>query len=107
MKRYLFLAATMFACCTPVSAGVISNLLAGAQPGNLTFEDLSREAFIDIDNSGFLGAGDALIGYAKIETTFNPSTNAGNQIYAVFSQTFDVNSFIAQPVGTSRTRYSS
>lgn len=106
MKRFMFLAAALLMCGSQASAGVVMSRLEAAQPGNLTLEDLSREAFIDVNDNGILDAGDALVGYAQIETTISPSNPAGNQIYAVFSQTFDPLTFTSVAIG-SNTRYSS
>ena len=87
------------------SAGSMLSRLAGAQPGNLTLEDGSREQFVDVSGDGFLGAGDALVGFAQIERTFNPSTSTTNNLYAVFSQTFDSATFDSATTPFGMTRY--
>jgi len=57
-------------------------------PGVLNvFEDNSREAFIDLDNSGTVSIGDVLIGFVRIDNKTTPDNfNINNQIYAIFSQ---------------------
>jgi hypothetical protein len=51
------------------------------------FEDNSREAYFDANNSGFFDAGDVLVGYLRIEQRTAPSVqDTGNTLYAVFSQ---------------------
>lgn len=54
-----------------------------------TFEDQSREAFVDVNNDGAVGPGDVMVGFARIDDHF-PLVGGvgatGNRIYAIFSQ---------------------
>jgi PEP-CTERM motif-containing protein len=51
------------------------------------FEDNSREAFIDVDNSGNVSIGDVLIGFIRIDNKSAPNAIAfNNNVYAIFSQ---------------------
>jgi len=80
--------ALQFAVASSAQAGSFLSRLAAASPSNLSMLDDSREFFFDANLDGFLGAGDALVGYAKVGTTTPPSNPTGNTLYAVFSQTF-------------------
>lgn len=51
------------------------------------FEDNSREAFFDVNNSGTFNAGDVLVGYLQVETRSAPSSiGVQGTMYAIFSQ---------------------
>lgn len=52
-----------------------------------SFEDNSREAFFDVDNSGDFSVGDVLVGFVRIENKTSPDAfSLGNTTYAIFSQ---------------------
>jgi hypothetical protein len=105
MKRFVFaLSAAAVLCLSSNVEASITGLLAGALGSNLTFFDESREVFVDVDGNGFLGTDDALVGYARVDVTSPPATPGGNEIYAVFSQTFGTLDFPGEAVGIG-TRY--
>jgi hypothetical protein len=83
-------------CCllgaSQATASIVGRL-AAAQPGDLVFQDQSREQFLDLDNSGTISGGDVLRGFVRVDNN-NPGgptgTLAGHSTqYVVFSQTFD------------------
>ena len=54
-----------------------------------TFEDQSREAFVDVNNDGAVGSGDVMVGFVRIDDHFpivGGVGSTGNRIYAIFSQ---------------------
>jgi hypothetical protein len=69
----------------PVQAGPITSTLV-ANTDN-TYEDVSREAFIDVNGDGKLSAGDVIVGYTSIDrrTSPSPGFDTTNQIYGIFS----------------------
>jgi hypothetical protein len=68
----------------PAQAGLISSVLS-ANADN-TFEDLSREAYVDANHDGLFDTGDVLTGFVQIEKKTSPNgINTPNQIYAIFS----------------------
>jgi len=70
---------------TTVQAAFLDTVLTAGVQNN--FEDQSREAFIDVDNSGTVTTGDVLIGFIRIDNKSAPNVqNFDNNIYAIFSQ---------------------
>jgi len=104
MKRFLLTLCALAVLAGSAQASIVSRL-GNAQPSDLFLEDDSRELLIDVDQSGSLSPGDVLLGYAKIAQTSPPAASANNDIYAVFSQTFDPVTFNAQ-AAFGGTRYS-
>jgi hypothetical protein len=71
-----------------VSIGQASTFDTYLTAGTLnTFEDTSREAFVDVDGDGTFNVGDVLVGFVRIENRSDPSAiDLGNTTYIVFSQ---------------------
>jgi len=68
-----------------VQASFLDTVLTPGVQNN--FEDNSREAFVDVDNSGTVTVGDVLIGFIRIDNKSAPNAIAfNNNIYAIFSQ---------------------
>ena len=91
--RFLKFAVIAALFALPVSsanAGVLTSLI-GAVPGGgpLALNDDSRDFFVDVDSSGGVTAGDVLFGVVQIDSTSPPNIDTENQLYGVFSQTFE------------------
>ena len=64
-----------------------SYLTTQLSSGLNVFEDQSREAYIDVNNSGTIDVGDVLVGFLRIDEKSAPNAvDYNNQIYAIFSQ---------------------
>jgi hypothetical protein len=51
------------------------------------YQDESREAFVDVDNSGTFSVGDVVIGFTRIDDRISPTgITLGTTTYAIFSQ---------------------
>jgi hypothetical protein len=69
----------------PAQAALLDTYLVPNQQN--FFEDNSREAYFDVDNSGTFNVGDVLVGYVRIENRSAPGAlDLGNTTYAIFSQ---------------------
>jgi hypothetical protein len=79
------IAALVVGMVQPVQAGPITSTLV-ANTDN-TYEDISREAFIDVNGDGKLSPGDVIIGFTSItaRTGPTPGVSTNNQIYGIFS----------------------
>ena len=91
--RFLKFAVIAALFALPVSsanAGVLTSLI-GAVPGGgpLALNDDSRDFFVDVDGSGGVTIGDVLFGVVQIDSTSPPNIDTDNQLYGVFSQTFE------------------
>jgi hypothetical protein len=73
---------------TSADAGLFDSYLTSGSV-NL-FEDQSREAYFDVNNSGTFDAGDVIVGFVQVESrtqpTSIPDTTMQGTLYAVFSQ---------------------
>jgi len=70
---------------------------------NITFQDDSREQWIDNDNSGTISAGDTLEGFLKFNS-YNPPATSTNSLYVTFSQTFGAD-FASNTISPGFTQY--
>lgn len=91
--RFLKFAVIAALFALPVSsanAGVLTSLI-GAVPdgGPLALNDDSRDFFVDVDGSDGVTVGDVLFGVVQIDSTSPPNIDTDNQLYGVFSQTFE------------------
>ena len=91
--RFLKFAVIAALFALPVSsanAGVLTSLI-GAVPdgGPLALNDDSRDFFVDVDGSDGVTVGDVLFGVVQIDSTSPPNIDTNNQLYGVFSQTFE------------------
>ena len=106
MKRYaLGIVMAPLLAAGQVNAAPIYNAIMGTGGAVLLLEDNSRELLVDVDGSGSLSPGDVLVGYIRVDNTSPPSVARDNDIYAVFSQTFDPQTFQSSNVAGG-TRYS-
>jgi hypothetical protein len=106
MKRYI-LASVLALGASQANAGPYLSAILGAQPNDLTLEDNSREQFYDNDGNGGISQGDTLVGFLKIDSYNPPSSAANNEMYVVFSQTFNTDFHDEFFAGTNpRHRYS-
>ncbi len=104
MKRYL-IASLLIAGASNVQAASYLSAIIGALGNDLTFEDNSREQWVDVDGSKTINAGDRLEGFLKFDAFNPPATSLNNELYVTFSQTFG-NDFAAQAETLNRMSYS-
>lgn len=56
-------------------------------PGANTYEDQSRETYVDVDGDGTFNTGDVLVGFLRLDDKTAPNgVNLGNRVYMMFSQ---------------------
>lgn len=86
-KKYLgtaSIAGCLILGASPANAGLFDGYLV---PGLFnTFEDNSREAYFDVNNSNTFDTGDVLVGFLRIESSQTTGQSTGNTLYSVFSQ---------------------
>ena len=87
--KFAVLAALFALPVSSVDAGVLTSLISGANATPLQLNDDSRDFFVDIDSSGGVSVGDVLFGVVQIDSTSPPNISTENQLYGVFSQTFE------------------
>jgi hypothetical protein len=85
LAKVSLVAALLIGFGSSAHAGALDAYLV---PGTLNFfEDNSREAYFDANNSGFFDVGDVLVGFLRIDQRTAPtSLDTGDSLYAVFSQ---------------------
>jgi len=86
-KRLILACMLALGASSQAHATYLSALL-GSGDANTTFEDQSREEWVDVDGDGFLGAGDKLQGILRFDSFNPPDTDANNTLYVTFEQTF-------------------
>lgn len=64
-------------------AATIAGSLVG---GENTFQDESREAYVDVNRDGKFNAGDVIFGFIQVSQVTPSGVQSNNQIYGVFSQ---------------------
>lgn len=64
-------------------AATVAGSLVG---GENTFQDESREAYVDVNNDGLFNAGDVIFGFIQMSQVTPGGAQSNNQIYGVFSQ---------------------
>jgi hypothetical protein len=70
--------------CGAAAQSFLTTQLSG---GLNVFEDQSREAYIDVNNSGTIDVGDVLVGFVRVDEKTAPNAvDYDNQVYAIFSQ---------------------
>ena len=88
--KFAVLAALFALPVSSANAGVLTSLIEAVPGGGpLALNDDSRDFFVDVDSSGGVTAGDVLFGVVQIDSTSPPNIDTDNQLYGVFSQTFD------------------
>lgn len=71
---------------TGAQAGYFTSTIVA---GPNTYEDQSREAFVDVNGNGIIDAGDVILGFARIDDKTAPNPiNLGNKVYAIFTSEF-------------------
>lgn len=84
--RQISLAVAVAAMGSAAQAGYFASTITA---GLNTYEDQSREAFIDVNGDGLINKGDVIVGFLRLDDKTAPNpVDLGNRVYAIFTSQF-------------------